>query len=924
MEENESHIGDIKPIFLKCEYLINPLGIDIVDPRLSWVLESDKRNKKQTAYHILVASNEEILNEDRGDLWDSGKVITDESTHIIYQGKELKSQIFCYWKVRVWDGNDKPSDWSKNAKWSMGLLKDDDWKAKWIGTSSKSIFWINKVLPKKDNPCPLLRKSFQFANKAKRAIVYVTALGEYELYLNGKRVSDHILAPEWTDYDKRVQYQTYDVTDLLVEGENVIGAILADGWYIGNLGPGMPPYLHHFYGENRRLLLQMEIEQFDGTIKEIVSDSDWKILEDGPIEVADHFTGETYNVQKEIVNWDKSGFDDSEWSHVTIDSTIDNKIVAQMNEPIRIVKEIKPIEVTEPNPGEFVFNLGQNIAGWCRISLDKSICDANAIITLRHGEMLNPDGTLYTKNLRNAKATDTYILKGIEKREYQPHFTYHGFQYVEVKGLKPGIKPNLDMITGCVVASDARLVGGFESSDPTVNKLWNNILWTQRDNMISVPTDCHQRNERMGWMGDALVFCQMSIFNMDMAAFYTKWIQDIRDAQSDEGRYTDMSPTPYRIKGLFKLVFLGAPAWADCGIHLPWDVYLNYGDKRLIEQHFDSAKKYIDYVHSKNQNLIWIRRRGNNYGDWLNGNEIKSEDYPKKGGEVPKEVLSTAFFAHSTEILSKMAEIIGLKDKFEYYDNLARQIREKFTERFVKNDGKIKGDTQAGYAIALHFNLLPEELRPKAVKHMLNAIERYDGRISTGFLCTLPMMLELTRWGHNDTAYQLLLSRKFPSWFYMIDQGATTMWERWDGYVKGRGFQNKSMNSFCHYAFGSVGEWIIKVILGIDLDENQPGYKHIIVRPRPNGAITWAKGYYDSIRGKIDVDWSLQGKKFNLEIKIPPNTTATVYLPASNLENITENDKSIHESDDIELKKYEANLAILKINSGKYSFISSM
>ncbi|MFX0134700.1 MAG: family 78 glycoside hydrolase catalytic domain, partial [Candidatus Hodarchaeota archaeon] len=656
----------------------------------------------------------------------------------------------------------------------------------------------------------------------------------------------------------------------------------------------------------------------------IVTDSDWKILEDGPIEVADHFEGEIYNVQKEPVGWDLPGFDDSDWSEVTVYNTINKKIVAQMNEPIRIVKEIKPIEVTEPNPGEFIFNLGQNIAGWCRISLDKSICEPNATITLRHGEMLNLDGTLYTKNLRNARATDTYILNGIEKRDFQPHFTYHGFQYVEVKGLKAGIKPNLDMITGCVVASDSRLVGGFESSDPTVNKLWNNILWTQRDNMISVPTDCHQRNERMGWMGDALVFCQMSIFNMDMAAFYTKWIQDIRDAQSDEGRYTDMVPTPYRIKGIFKLVFLGAPAWADCGIHLPWDVYLNYGDKRLIEQHFDSAKRFIDYVHSKNKNLIWIRRRGNNYGDWLNGNEIKSKDYPKRGAEVPKEVLSTAFFAHSTEILSKMAEVIGLKDKSEYYGELARRIRKKFTERFVKNDGKIKGDTQAGYAIALHFNLLPEKIRPQAVKHMLNAIEKYNGRISTGFHCTLPMMLELTRWGHNDTAYQLFLSRKFPSWFYMIEQGATTMWERWDGYVKGRGFQNKFMNSFCHYAFGSVGEWMYKVILGIDLDENQPGYKHIIIRPRPGGSLTWAKGHYDSIRGKIKVNWNLDGDKFNLEVTIPPNTTATVYLPAKNLENITENGKSIQDSDDIELKKFENNLAILKINSGKYSFISSM
>ncbi|MFX1449975.1 MAG: family 78 glycoside hydrolase catalytic domain [Promethearchaeota archaeon] len=667
METKPSKIGNLKPNHLRCEYLIDPLGIDVVEPRFSWIVESAERSEVQIAYQILVASNERILNEDIGDLWDTGKVMSDQTTHITYGGEQLKSRMYCYWKVKVWDKNGNPSTWSKIAMWSMGLIEQTDWKAKWIGVPSKKIFWINKILPKKYNPCHLLRKSFEIRGKAKvkRAIIYATALGEYELYLNGNRVGDHILAPEWTDYDTRVQYQTYDVTELLEE-ENILGAILADGWYIGNLGPGIPPYIHHFYGVNRRLLVQMEITLADG-IKVIITDSDWKILEDSPIEVADHFEGETYNVQKEPIGWDKPGFDDSDWSDVTVDDTVHKKLVAQMNEPIRIVKEIKPIEVTEPEPNVFIFNLGQNIAGWCKISLDESICEPDATITLRHGEMLKRDGTLYTKNLRNAKATDIYILKGIETRDFQPHFTYHGFQYVEVTGLKSGIKPNLDMLTGCVIASDVRLVGGFECSDPMVNKLWNNILWTQRDNMISVPTDCPQRSERMGWMGDGLVFCQTSIFNMDMAAFYTKWIQDMRDAQSDEGRFTDMVPTPFRIKGVYKLWFLGAPGWADCGVHLPWDVYLNYGDMRLLKQHFDSAKKFIDYVHSKNPNLIWIRKRGANYGDWLNGDEIKAKGYPKKGGEIPKDIFATAFFARSTEIVSKMANVIGLHDEAEYY-----------------------------------------------------------------------------------------------------------------------------------------------------------------------------------------------------------------------------------------------------------------
>ncbi|MHA1379483.1 MAG: glycoside hydrolase family 78 protein [Candidatus Helarchaeota archaeon] len=912
----------LNPKFLRCEYLINPLGIDVLNPRLSWILESTDRSQKQkqTAYHILVASSKEILEQNKGDIWDTNKVTSDKSIHIEYKGSILESSKYYYWKVKVWDKDDNMSDWSQSAFWSMGLLKRSDWKAKWIGPPPKKISRIRKKLPKKYDPLPLLRKNFEIMGKIKRAIVYVTALGEYELYLNGKRVGDHLLAPEWTDYDFRVQYQTYDVTDLVREGENIIGAILADGWYMGNLGPGLT-FIHHYYGNDRRLLMQMSVEQVDGKIEEIITDSDWKILENGPIESSDHFMGETYNMQKEPEGWDRIGFDDSIWSSVTVDLNIKKKMVSQMNEPIRKIKEIKPIEVSEPKPGVFIFNLGQNIAGWCKIKLDENVCEENATIILRHGEMLNPDGTLYTKNLRRAKAIDKYILKNNKERVFHPHFTYHGFQYVEVTGLKKGIKPDLDLITGCAISSDVRRVSSFECSDDTANKLWKNILWTQIDNLISVPTDCPQRNERMGWMGDAQVFCQTSIFNMDMAAFYTKWIQDIRDGQYKNGKYPDMVPDPMR-KSIIGKIMNGAPAWTDCGIILPWDVYLNYDDKKLIETHYKSAKRLIDFIKSKNPNLIWKKSRGFNYNDWLNGDKIKTKGYPRKGAEIPKDIFSTAFFAHSTEILSKMANVIGLEKDSKYYANLARRIKNKFVKKFVSKDGIIKGDTQAGYAIALHFNLLPNELRPKAVNNMIKAIEKYDRRISTGFCTTLPMMLELTRWGHNNVAYELFLSRKFPSWFYMIEQGATTMWERWDGYVKGRGFQNKMMNSFNHYAYGSVGEWVFKTILGIDLDENRPGYKHITIRPWPCGSITWAKGHYDSIRGKIAISWALNGENFKLEVSIPPNTTATVFIPAKNAENVTENGNLISDSEDLKFVKYENNNAIYEIASGKFNFSS--
>lgn len=912
----------MRPDYLRCEYLINPLGIDVVEPRLSWILESDERAQFQTAYQMLVASSEELLAQDKGDLWATGKIESDQSSHIVYKGTSLSSQMFCYWKVRVWDRADKPSDWSTPAFWSMGLLNQNEWNANWIGAPPIRFWWFRRKFPKRHKPCPLLRKSFSLKDRPARAIIYVTALGEYELRLNGERVGDHLLAPEWTDYDIRVQYQTYDVTQLLELGENVLGAILGDGWYAGHIGLEFL-YNHSLYGQNRRLLLKMVITYIDGSKEEIVSDEDWKLYLDGPIRKSDHFKGEEYNTTKDVIGWDCPGLNDSTWINAVSDSSISMTLISQMNDPIRIVKELNPVAVDEPKHGLFIFNLGQNIAGWCKIWLKPTDCASSAMVTLKHAEMLKDDGTLYRRNLKGATAMETYHLSGTEEGEFHPHFTYHGFQYVGVKGLKSGVKPSLDMLTGCAIASDTPLTGAFESSDPSLNQLWNNILWTQRDNLISVPTDCPQRNERLGWMGDALVFCQTSIFNMDMAAFYTKWVRDIRDAQFPNGSYADIVPNTRKRKMVLKMG--GAPAWADAGIFVPWHVYLNYNDTRLIEQHFESAKRYIDYVHSKNPSLIW--RKGNwsiQYNDWLNGDTIKADDYPKKGAEIPKDVFATCFFARSVEYLAKMAKVLNLSSEYTYYSELAEKIRTAFVAEFVDEAGHIKGDNQSCYALALHFEMLPEDKRPLALQYLLETIDRYDGRISTGFCTTLPMMLELSKRGHNDTAYQLLQSRRFPSWNYMIDQGATTMWERWDGYVKGRGFQSWLMNSFNHYSIGSVGEWIYKIILGITPQEDHPGFKHFIIRPRLSGTLTWAKGHYNSIHGKIAVSWSIEKETITLEVTVPPNTTATIYIPATRPEDITEGGAPISTYPEIQFIKYNENAAIYQLASGDYRFQSKL
>ncbi len=909
----------VKPTFLRCEYLVNPLGINVARPRLYWRLDSNERNQKQTAYRVLVATSEQKLREEKADLWDSGKIASDLSIHVTYQGKDLRSKANCYWKVKVWDRDDKPSEWSPVAFWTMGLLTPSDWNAKWIGGSPRKVSKLKRLYPKKSKyfPCPLLRKTFSVEGMVKRALLYASALGEYLLAINGVRVGDRYLSPEWTDYKKRVQYQTYEVGDLLRPGENAIGAVLADGWMAGNLGPiGM---VHDYYGVDPLLIFHLTVELTDGSVKKIVSDSSWKIYEDGPIQKADHFKGETYDARKECSGWDLPEFNDSKWMFVNIYDKIEANLVAQMNDPIRVVREIKPIRLMEPKPGVFIFDLGQNIAGWCKVRLNNALCEPNAIVKLRHGEMLEEDGTLFTENLRTAEATDVYILANSEEREYHPFFTYHGFHFVELTGLKQGAKPTHDTVTGCVISSDCRQTGAFESSNPKLNRLWNNIVWTQRDNLISVPTDCPQRDERMGWMGDVQVFSQTSIFNMDMAAFYAKWIRDMRDAQLKNGKFPDIVPFPNA--GVNKIVpFAGAPGWTDCGITLPWDMYLNYADYDLLRIHYDSAKRLVDFVRAKNPGLIWKKGRGRDYNDWLNGDKIQSPDYPKSGATVPKEVFATAFFAHSTELISKMAKIFGYVPAYELYSNLADQIKHAFVENFVDSDGRIMGDTQAGYALALHFNLLPESLRPKAANHMIEAVEKYDGRLSTGFCTTLRMMRELVRWGYSEVAYNLLLSDRFPSWFYMIDQGATTMWERWDSYVKGRGFQSRRMNSFNHYAYGSIGEFLYGVVLGINIDENAPGYKHIVLEPVPDKRLRWVKGSFDSIYGQIFVSWEFSADRLTMSVVIPANASATIHIPASRSTTVKEGGFPLTSHKDVKIIEILDKSIIINVKSGSYSF----
>ena len=467
------------------------------------------------------------------------------------------------------------------------------------------------------------------------------------------------------------------------------------------------------------------------------------------------------------------------------------------------------------------------------------------------------------------------------------------------------------------MASSASIASNFETSNPDLNKLWLNILWTQRDNLHSTPTDCPQRDERAGWMGDAQVFSTTAIFNMDMAAFFTKWIRDIRDCQTSEGRFPDFAPQVGVMAN-----FYNSPGWSDAGVIIPWRVYEHYGDTTVLSLHYDAMKKYIHSIVSENPDLLWKRSRGNIYGDWLNGNTIIADDYPKQGGKVPDDVYATAFFAYSANIVSKAAQLLNKKDDIAYYDSLAKNSKAAFVKEYVSDDGMVTGNTQEGYALALDFDLVPENLKQKAAAHMVEAVKAYDYRISTGIQTTIRLMNQLTAFGYNDIAYRLLESHRFPSWLYSIDQGATTIWERWDGYVKGRGFQDAGMNSFNHYAIGSVGEWMYRSILGINNDKDNAGYKHFIIQPVPGGSLTHAKGYYHSIAGRIGVSWKKEKDSFSMDVEIPVNTTATVVIPAGNA--VTESGSEIKNAAGVKLISATGSETKLLLQSGKYSFNATM
>ena len=740
------------------------------------------------------------------------------------------------------------------------MFSDSKWKAR---AQSESKWRKSAVVAELDDPrldpvpplsppAALLRRGFEFTKGIQSARLYVTALGSYRMFLNGQRVSDDLLTPGFTDYSKRVQYQTYDVTKQLASGKNVLGAILGEGWF----GSGMTwsGAAYFFQPPPVRLLAQLEIQYSDGTHESIVSDRSWKTAA-SPILHSEIYSGETYDARDESEDWDQVSFDDAKWQSATLAPDSSAPVVAQVDTPVRIVQTIAPVSVAPVN-GAYIFDMGQNMVGWARL---KASGQAGTRIRMRFAERINSDGSIYTENLRNADATDTYVLRGGAEESFAPSFTFHGFRYIEVTGF-PGTPTTANIIGEVASSVSGNPTARVATASDLVNHMWSIGIWGQRGNFVSIPTDCPQRDERLGWMGDAGVFWRTGSYNFDVDAFSHKFMHDVTDGQTDAGDFTNVSPDSLRPYGSE-----GAPGWADAGVIIPWTTWMQYGDRSIVERNWDAMQKFMEFIAKANPDFIRKNGVGPNYADWLAPDD-----------RTDKDLLATAYWALVAQMMEEMAHAIGKEDDVKRYADLIGKIRSAFQKEYVKDNGEVGTGTQTSYVVALYTKMAPESLEPALVNNLVKDIESRKWHLSTGFLGTPFLLSTLADHGRADVAYRLLLNDTYPSWGYMLSKGATTWWERWNGDTG-----DPAMNSYNHYAFGSVVAWVYRYVAGIDTANNSPGFHHIVVHPHFDASMPHASGEYDSVYGKIAADWTSDpGKSLSLKVTIPPNTSATIYLPA--------------------------------------------
>lgn len=940
-----------------------PLGLHDSTPSFSWDLPAGAR--AQSAYRVVVATRPELL-PDNADLWDSGKVDTDQSAWVPYGGTAVASRQRAYWQVRFWpaminaegptqsgvdgDQDGSSSAWSDVAHFEVGLLSNDDWQAGWIRLDSpengnrghvtseivitKAIYGVLKDVSKQHEVTEALRKlvtdgatvvkasntiagdpaggyakemrleytldgktrhrtiaenvqlnlltgelseakrnvyvpqylrrEFKAKGEVERARLYVTAKGLYEVWLNGKKVGQDFFVPGWTSYDDRIETLTYDVTASLQAGANALGAVVGEGWYAGRLMRQLV-----FYPQVQPvLLLQLEIAYADGSTETIVTDKQWLASDNGPIRNSEIYDGEIYDASLEMSGWNTVGFDDADWNGVIVEDVAATPALnPKAHAPVRATGEIPALSVTEPEPGRFVFDLGQNMVGWPRLTMP---VEKGQTITIRFAEMLNQDGTLYTANYRRAKSTDFYTTAETGTIDWSPTFTFHGFRYVELSGLTEGAKPAADWVTGIVLHSDMRRIGDFVSSHDKLNQLQRNIVWGQRGNFLDIPTDCPQRDERLGWTGDAQAFVPTAMFNYDCHAFFKSWLRSMRDDQLPDGRVPYVIP----IMSGVSPSWAGSPGWQDAATIVPWAVYVRTGDREVLANNFEMMERLVGWYRGQAKGHLVTNIEG--FGDWL-------QPYAKnKRGDTSLPLLGSAFYALGADILTKSARVLGRADDAKRYAEEAVAVKKAFAAHYFDEDGRLKNarETQTAYLLSIAFDLVPDEMKSKLASHLVERVHAADDHLRTGFLGTPFITSILDEMGHSELARTVLFKETYPSWFFSINQGATTMWERWNSYSHKDGFGNAEMNSFNHYAYGAINTWMVERLAGLAPDPEQPGYKHFFIQPLPGGPLNSAEATLETPYGVARSSWALEGNTLQLEVTVPPNTTATLRVPA--------------------------------------------
>jgi alpha-L-rhamnosidase len=877
--------AQVKIQHLLTENLTNPIGLDAPKPRFSWQLSSDKRNVAQTAYELKVSA-------DKGPVWNSGKVSSNQSVQVPYAGAALQSNKKYTWELRVWDNNGKASPWSEPAFFQTALLTTSDWKAKWIEAGFEE---------DASRPVVLFRNQFAVNKKIKSAALYITSHGMYEVQLNGNRVGDAYLTPGWTSYNKRLQYQVYDVTNMLAKGNNAIGAMVGNGWYRGYLAWDDNK---NIYGKKLGLLAQLRITYSDGTTQNIVTDESWK-SSTGAIKSVEIYHGETIDARAEQNGWSKPGFNDAAWKGVSLLATDMGNLVATENEPVRKHETFKAIKLITTPSGEKVLDFGQNLVGWVVV---KATGNAGDKIVLKHAEVLDKQGNFYTENLRAAKATATYILKGGEVETFEPHFTFYGFRFLKIENYPGEINP--DNFTAVALYSDMKPTGTFTSSNALVNQLQHNIQWGQRGNFLDVPTDCPQRDERLGWTGDAQAFSRTASFNFGVNAFFSKWMKDVAADQEASGL------VPHVIPNVLGKGAGASTGWADVATIIPWNMYLAYGDKKLLETQYPSMKAWVKYMKDASKNDLW--NTGFHFGDWLFYRPFDDND--GRAAVTDKYMIAQCFYANSVQLLINSSKVLNKPEDEVYYTALLKTVKDAYLREYVTPNGRLISGTQTAYVLALNFDMLPENLRTQAADRLAENVISYGTHLTTGFLGTPYLCHVLTRFGHTDLSYKLLLQEDYPSWLYPVKMGATTIWERWDGQKPDSTFQTPGMNSFNHYAYGAIGDWMYRQMVGLDTYEDGVGYKHIKVKPHIGGGFTNAAASLQTYYGTLSSGWKIENGKTLMEVEIPANTTATVFVPAANAGLITESDLPLVSSTDIKISGSEDGYVVLQLGSGKYHF----